>query len=253
MKRNFNLALFLIILSLLGCAQLHKGSYGQVLDKSGVDKKSSHHTSNKTGLGLIISGEINIQKSSPYFAYIDFVFENTTQDWMSIEKVSIKFENDVINKNISFVSGLPLEVYMEAVKENLIIQNENQQAWNQVFAGVAMGLSSYEGRGQQTIALGNMLSLSAMQFNQEREKIQEDKIFPPGHLFYHEFLIPPGMFRKKWVVLNSKNHKDIGFVEHLDITYHLKGGKSETIRFELDKFRPWQSDEYAPKNDFYTE
>ncbi|MBF0315629.1 MAG: hypothetical protein HQK52_19570 [Oligoflexia bacterium] len=242
------MVLFLLSLSFLcGCVSLHKKNMATQVDATGnkVTNEKASHWNKETTNGLVISGEVNAYKSSKYFGYIDFVFENKSQEWLVIKKVALNFGNKNVNDKVKFVSGLPLEVYMEAVQEKLKMDAENEKTAAAVLAGVAAGMT-YADKSRSTLPisaalLGGAISLSVDSFNKNREQIDGTKIFPKNHLFNEEFIIPPGMFRKKWVVLNTRDHEEIGEIKEIKLTYWLTNGNEETVNLSINDYSSWQS------------
>jgi hypothetical protein len=60
------------------------------------------------------------------------------------------------------------------------------------------------------------------------------------------FAIPPGLFVKKWIVLNSKNHKKTKFIDKVYLRCITEEGKSEKFKLVFRNFIQsnslWQAD-----------
>lgn len=103
---------------------------------------------------------------------------------------------------------------------------------------------------------GALNSMTVDEFNEKYDKLELEKIFPSEHLMAKNFVIPPGLFAKKWVLFNSTNHHDTGYIESLIIKYDLKLGVTEKVKLSLRKdiTSEWQEDIYeAHKNGLFDE
>ena len=245
MKTKFLVGtLFLTIL--FGCASIHTGKYATQVEKQGdkVEQKGKI-----TKLGLIISGRERKELSSRYFGLLDFTFENCTQNWIRIKRIDISFGNDVIDENISITSGDDIIYWQRAIKYRNIIDDQNTKALFGAIAVLGMGFA-IAGDSQElrtlgaATGLGAITSLSVHQYNKNMADIESAEIFPASHILAEGFNIPPGLFTKKWILLNSKNHKKIGFIKYIFIKYTLDNGKSEKIKlnFREGVMSRWQRD-----------
>lgn len=222
--------IFLAIL--LGCANVHTGKYATQVGEQGekVEQKGK-----LTKLGLIISGRERTELSSKYFGLLDFTFENCTQDWIRIKRIEISFGNDVVDENISITSGDDIIYWQRAIKHRNIIDDQNTRALFGAIAVLGMGFAIAGGSDElrmlgATSGLGAITSLSVYEYNKNMAAITSSEIFPASHILAEGFNIPPGLFTKKWILLNSRNHKKLGIIKYIFIKYTLDNGKSEKIK-----------------------
>ncbi len=245
------LTMFTVLMLMTSCARyrLHKGSYASQVGKS-KDRNSRYKDQGKTDLGLRISTQIDDELSSRNFGMINFIFENVTEDWIRIEKVYFKFDHSEINENVRFVSGNQLNYFLSAVnemnREKAMVAAQNRAAWAAVATGVAAASSSsknnYSGVNIITgAAFGAALSMNISQFENSNKKDNE-KLFPAGHLYHKDFVVPPGLYSKKWILLNTKKHKKIGRLRKALLTYVTSKGKKETVEVDLKGYSDWQND-----------
>lgn len=237
---------------------MHSGNYAVQVDQessnSNVKKSSKKET--QTESGLVISGQLKRILSSRYFALIDFTFENKTQEWIRITDIEVDFGSEEANENISFTYGKDLSVWFKSTQKRNKIRNYNQQMALGAITGFGAGLaagssnSSVQNLGLMTATAGATV-LSVKEFNRLKTKIEDSEIFPKNHLFAKDFIIPPGLFDKKWLVLNSKNHEQIGFLTNLYLEYKIKGEKKGKVKLQFrspdSNLDPeWQNDIYKP-------
>lgn len=255
MKLVLSLSILLLVTS---CAQyrLHKGSYAKQVNSKN-EKTKKWNKRGETDIGLRISSQIDSKLSSKYFGMINFIFENKTDKWIRIEKAYLKFSHPEINKNVRFVSGNQLNYFLDAVndmnKEKAKIKAQNQAAWAAVAAGAAAASSSSSQYNTYTgvnflngMLLGAVVSMNISQFEQSTAK-DNKKLFPKGHLFHKDFVIPPGLFSKKWILLNTTNHETIGRLSEAVLTYVTSDGKKETVAVGLKGYSQWQKDVSSKK------
>lgn len=243
--------LLLCLFSFTFCASVHEANYAaEVVDNGTMVKTGT------TGLGLLISGEENQKMASRNFGVIEFTFENTTDKWVRINKISVDFGDEAKNSSIFITSGRDIDIW----KESIMIRNRIDEYNMNLFLGTlaVLGTAAAVGSNNQSVqnagaaaALGAFSSLAVRDFLQYRDKIQGTAIFPSGHLFSDGFNVPPGLFVKKWILLNSRNHKDIGFINKIFLTYETDDKKSETVRLVFrERYRDiphtssWQNDIY---------
>lgn len=253
MKTVFVLSI-LFITSSCGLHKKRSGYYGKQVTSSGPDKISnsaSNKSKYETDAGLLITGKMNRNLSSEFFGMIDFNFKNNTDQWIVIDKIIVNFGDTKINKNVTFVSGAQLKHYFASIEEILKRKRErarkNKQMTAAVMSGLAVGLS---GSGNNynnlatSMAIGAATSLSISQFNNSSKKLDTKNIFPDGHLLHSEFIIPPGLNTKKWLLVNSKNHKETGYIDTIYLIYKTKKGKKEKIQLSFRSgggIKTWQS------------
>lgn len=248
-ERNImkKIGIFICLILISGCASVHSGYYAKQIDQTGKEVKGK-----QTKLGLIVSGIENVNLSSTYFGVIDFTFENKSQEWIRIKSIKIDFGDDKINQNVKFTSGNDLAIWFESTKKRNIINDFNTEMVLGAIAGAGLGMAAASNNQKvQNIgtatAIGAAASLSAYEFNKSLDKIEKAEIFSENHLFAKEFVIPPGLFVKKWLLLNSKNHEETGYITDLFLEYLTENGDTERLKLS---FRPpcnrqvaeWQHD-----------
>ena len=218
----------LIVISLLifSCASRHKASYAEQVGS----KRNNKH---KTGLGLVISGEVDTEFSDKYFGLIYVVFENTSDKWIVIKKIQAGFQNPKIDRNAKFIYGRELELYIKS-KERVIAIQESESRLAAFVAGAATVATLSQSHNRENIenkAFTASALTSIIVASKTSKKIKRS-IFPTGHLLRGDaIIIPPGLFEERWLIVNTQNHQQTGFIDHLYISYRTKKrGIKETVK-----------------------
>ncbi|PKL39072.1 MAG: hypothetical protein CVV44_09405 [Spirochaetae bacterium HGW-Spirochaetae-1] len=225
--------IFIVLIGLISCASIHSGYYAEQIDDNGrvINKK-------KTDIGLVVSAKEDTDLSSKYFGLVNLTFENKSQGWIRIKKVTIDFFSEVANENVKFTSGNDLALWQEAIIKRNEIREHNRDMFlaSVAIIGTTVAMSSdnkaLKAAGAFT-GLGALTSLTVNEYNKVLHNIENAKIFPRNHLFAEEFVVPPGLFSKKWVLLNTTNHRKTGFLNFFLITYETDDGKKETIKLQF--------------------
>jgi hypothetical protein len=239
----------LLLTSLFGCASIHSGNYAKQIDEKGAEVRIS---GNQTKIGLLISASENIRLSSLNFGLLEFTFENMTDEWLRIKTCKIGFGSEVIDSHVVITSGEDLTIWNKAVEQVAAIDDFNTAVVLGAIgaAGTVVSQTSRDNTVQATsgtIGLAALTSLSVIELNKMRDKIQTGDIFPASHLYAKGFNIPPGLFVKRWILVNSKNHSKIGHIKNITLEYDTYNDKNEkiTIQFRGDKtsrLSKWQKD-----------
>lgn len=214
------------------CASIEYANAGQQVNDN--NKLSDREVSD---LGLKISAEENVQLGSDYFGVINFSFINTSQEWIYIKNIKLDF-GDGINENIRIISGKDIYAWKESTLHRNQIDEYNMKLFlgTVALAGAFMSESGnkYAGKTGELMLLGAYSSLSVKELNDSQKKINYPAIFPQNHLLSGEIIVPPGLFVKKWIVVNSRNHDKIGIIKKFDIEYETKSNDKERIRIRLE-------------------
>jgi len=182
--------------------------------------------------------------SSEYFGFIDFTFENKTENWVEIKDIQLNFQDKKIGKFVKIISGKELNIYLESIKIRNNIKEYNKRVILGTVAVIGNSIAkSSNGRNGQlignTLLAGSLTSLTLDEMNKQIDKLENAEIFPHNHLMSKDFLIPPGLFVKKFLIINSENSKT-GYIKDILLTYStvINGvSKTKTIKLRIRKYR----------------
>ncbi|MEM7183197.1 MAG: hypothetical protein AAF518_19960 [Spirochaetota bacterium] len=231
---------FLIVFS--NCATIHSQHFAIPVNGKGdaIQSKSSD-------FGLVVSSHEITELSSTYFGVIEFTLENKSQAWIKLEKVSIDFLDTRINKNVKILSGKELLAWNHAIQRKIKIDayNEFTLLASLKLLADTIELASEDERVKswsRFSSLGLESSMNVESFKQSQEK---NLFLPKDHLLNSQLVIPPGLFEKKYLVLNTKNHSEIQYLDHLFLKYQTttkQGILKVTFRNPSDDDSGWQYD-----------
>ena len=243
---------FVFLFAVTSCARMHKSYYAeQVNTKDGKSRSQG----GVTDTGLVISGEYDDEFSDTYFGLIHFVFENKSDKWITITDIEASFEPK-INKYASFLSPKNkknlLQIYMKSKKKVMEVKEKNKRAWASALTGVAaMGVAAAHANNgnnqaaQKSLAQG-AVAIAAINTIKPKQKIIMEE-YPEGHLLKKgEIIIPPGLFEERWLIVNTRNHQEIGRINYIYLAYKTKRSAKETVKLQLrSKWggrNQWQND-----------
>lgn len=245
MKKIFFLFAISISLLFYSCASIHLHNFGNQVDEMGniINKKS-------TSSGLIVSGEELTEFSSPNFGFLVFTIENKSSKWINLKNLKVDFGNELRNQNIKFTSGKDLITWNEAITTQRRISDYNKRVFLSSLVGfgelLIIGSEDEDvQRAGALIGFGALTSLSVDEFNKQKTYLKLSNIFPEGNLFNEEIYVPPGLFVKKWLLVNTNNHQDIGFIDTIFLEYETENGTAERIQLKfrsLETNTKWQRD-----------
>lgn len=225
------------------CASIHSGNFA-----TPVGSEQLKSVRNISSLGLVISGQEVLELASKYITAIDLTFENTTPQWMRIDKIEVSFGGSELDKKIFFLIGNDLFAWSEAAKQQQAIRDHNTDLFLGSVLALGAGMAIGE-NGGDTRAVGASLAatsgsvLAASSIGRELQGLELAKVVPSNHLFSTPFIIPPGLHTKKFLVLYTEKPLDIGYVANVLLRYTTATNKSEQVKlsFRWDRaLSSWQ-------------
>lgn len=194
---------------------------------------------------LVISAGMNSSYSTKYFGFIEFVIENKSDSWILIKDLKISFLQPAQNKSVNITTANRLNSWLESNQA----RQEYIEKRNWWIFGVSIspdGLSALSNSKNSS-----ELEQATYSVDQQLERtfgVEEfRKGLPSSHLLKGDLAIPPGLFKKRWLLLYSKDNVEIGFIDTLEISFaDINGNK----RMLFQKFRDksdtqkeaWQAD-----------
>ncbi len=230
LARISGLLLFLLLGS-AGCAEIASGPHGTSVDALG----RPYLEAAKAAPLKVSAGEI-ISMSSQYFGEIEFTFENPSGKWIRVEQVALDFGSEQNNQAVYFPWGTQLKSWADATSQRNAIKNANDATALAVLGLGGALVSASAPRGARGLrALGGMASLVAvttmLAANVEAEAGAADgePHFGEGHLFGGPFDVPPGLFVKRWLVINTPDQPALKCLTSVTMTYALADKASHRV------------------------
>jgi hypothetical protein len=158
---------------------------------------------------LRVSGAPIDSLRSPYFAALELTFENPSSEWHEVRRVSIGPERQLFGPALESLVGARLRAWQLAAREAR--QGGNGPAH-----------PALETLAPDVPASGDA-SLAAASIGA-----------PPQHVLAGSFMIAPGLFTRKWVVLYC-SAKDGLLGQDLMLAYELENGQVERVLVQYPK------------------
>src|SRR6185503_17438380 len=219
----------LFSLWLTGCATIEDAHPARPISPDGRLSKNR-----ATASGLVVSGEELEELSSPYFGVLAFTFENPTSEWVRIENVILDFGSQARNDSIVLPWGEEIVSWEQATSQRNAIRHANTSTLLSVL--MVGGFVAARAGGRTTAPVGGVVGLAAVSGLWAKSLADKTSTvtFPPAHLFATPFSVPPGLFSKKWVLLNGPRTTEIGCVQSVVLEYDTSKGR-ERVHLQ---FRP---------------
>ena len=212
--------LFVVLLCIFtGCASVHKNISANLDDGSTSEK-------------LIISTQLNDTLSSEYFGMLEFTIENKTNEWITVNNISVDIENEKLRKSTKFTSGADFTVWSKAItKRNSIESYNTALAYSAILGVTTVSSSILKNKAQKdasSIAFATGLSsLSIESIASQKQRVENNNTFPDDHLLNGKIRVPPGLFSNHWLLINTTNREEDGLLSHLVVRLEYNDGSSE--------------------------
>jgi hypothetical protein len=234
----------LLVLGATACASVQSRYIATPLDAAGFRTGAS-----TTASGLVVSGEELRPYSSRHFGLVEVTFENWTNEWVHIHRLALDFGGAEENEGVLLPVGADLEAWHQAtVQRNDIRDTNAATALGALLAlGVLVAVVGDAGGRRGVAAAGHAVTLGAATASVVRdhdarvERAESPRLLPESHLLAVPFAIPPGLFAKKWVLLNTRDVATPCITSML-IDYDVEAGNERVLlpfRSPLDALE-WQ-------------
>lgn len=200
------------VASELGCAHAEAGAPGPEAPAAAPAAPAANNEAPKTTL-LVASKPIDALRSA-YFTALELTFENPSSEWHEVRRVSIGPERQMFGPALETLMGARLRAWQLAARQ------------------------AHKGDAPPHIALDTLASDAALgDPSKAAEPKASDTGAPPDHLLAGAFLVAPGMFTRKWVVLYC-SAKDGLLGQDLMLSYELEKGQVERVLLQYPKPAP---------------
>ncbi len=169
---------------------------------------------------LNVYGMFDRDFSSEYFGSFRFVFENKVDKWLTIDSVSLSFEDENAQK------------YLKVMDENDLTE------WGRAIRSQArMNVSTVKELQSAIISAGSSVTGMVEDISKTIgiEDGQRKIDYPQNHLYAEDFVLPPGFTMEKWVLLNSSHHSEIPYITDVSLSMNIDNKiRKAKIRFRDD-------------------
>lgn len=234
----------LLALALTGCATVAGGPHGEYLDATGKPSDQAAQAAK-----LKVSAREMTSMSSRYFAELEFTFENPTAEWVRVEKIGLDFGSEKTNQAISLPWGSQLESWAEATHQRNVIREINDRiALELIGAGVMLSAAATSHRpGAVAVTVGGMMALTAAAATASENASAPDgrPTFNGRHLLALPLDVPPGLFLKRYLIVNTPQAPELPCLTVVTMTYDLsdKSTHRVAVRFRIpyNNSSEWQA------------
>ena len=240
------MALGLVVgISLLaGCASVPNSEPAVPIDAQGNPAPAT-----TMGSGLRVSGEELRELASAYFGVLEVTFENPTPEWVRVDGVTLDFGSAAKNSAIVIPAGKDLETFVASTEQRNAVRHINRQtafALTALGGALVAGLSSKPGTSiaGDTVAVTSLSALAVDSHAETLETTEHVARLPANHLLAGAFTVPPGLFVKRWVVLQSKQAAMTECIGAVTLAYELGNASRERALLTFkspDRKSEWQT------------
>jgi hypothetical protein len=233
---SFNVIAFMVMaFALASCATIHSENFATQINS----KTNKNRT--VTEEGIKVSCEENDRLSSKNFGLIRFTFENTTSDWIEVKNLQFSLGNSYKDGKIKIPTGQDLEAWANATQTKLNIDQYNFEiamfGLRVVSSGVGTIGAILKNKGAKSVAaIGNIttgIASVANTIDTRTSELENSRLYPGYHLLAGDFKIPPGLFVDKFIVINTKDDKELGYIDEVFLTYKTGNGKIEQLKLRF--------------------
>jgi hypothetical protein len=237
------------------------GAYAHTVDTAGKVTSSE-----VTRSGLRISGEEVDQLSSTYFGLIEITFENTSSRWLRVVRVSARFADAQSNRQIQVPIADDLQSWLRATLEHYEISTggrggfpEVADAWSTLqyaLAGGACATPSADmsvappasaalsgeaaaaasappaALGESAPSIPPPPPLIPLTLERANTLTGSDPLvcaLPDTHLLHVPFSLPPGLFSRRFLVLDTSQAPQLACLRELLLEVQLEDGSKERV------------------------
>jgi hypothetical protein len=222
----------------LGCATIQSGDYAVPLDPLPSPVPSpSPSPSPVPGAGArpatkapetlaISAGELD-WLASPFFGVIEFTFENNGETWAEIDQIDLDFGTPDKNRSVLIPFGADIQTWEAAILERNAVRAANRDTALSLLAlGGAVARSAHPrgaaGRAGGVVAVGALATLLASRASEGNGlgSVSEDR-FPADALLNLPIRVPPGLFAKRRLLLNTARYPLGGCIDSVILSYRV--------------------------------
>lgn len=224
-------ALFLLLLlGSTACASVQDRYVASPLDARG--QLATRHD---TPSGLVISGEELSAYASEYFGALQITFENKSAGWVTIERLSLDFGGARQNLSVVYPDAPQIDAWLSATLQRNVMRDTNETlALATLLAiGATVERIGDHGRRRELAAAGSLLGAAAAtaavvdSASESLAQAESAQLLPDSHLLALPIRVPPQLFSKRWVLLNTRAGAPCLRAVRLD--YHLQGRAPESV------------------------
>ncbi len=234
MKKTSIIYVVLSLFLISGCASNKLGTYA--VYEAELDKQTPP---------LQISARFNETMCSRFFGYIDFSIVNNRSSWKTMESVRLHFPYKAVG-SFDVVSGRELSAWADAESKRQGRESHNSAMARLAVGAIGAGLIAEGNSNNKKAGAGLMVGAAATnavdKFTKNINEIESAKTTSSNHILANDVLIPPGMDRQFWLLLNAKDSAPL--MGWIGVSYTDEENQSHSFYVKLDN---WNSCDWQQK------
>lgn len=225
---------FLVLPALLGgCASVNGSHYAHPMSLDGRLAANP-----RTASGLEISGDEDGALASPQFGFVALTFENRSTEWVRVRNVTATFGKPGLDQAVFIPQGEELAEWARAtVQRNRVRSTNTALALGALELAGSVTYRVAENRNVRAVgaavAAGASVAEAATDISQGVAAVDRPPLYPETHLYATPFSVPPGLFTKRWIVLNTPVTPDFPCLTSMLVSYELMDGRKERVWLEF--------------------
>jgi hypothetical protein len=228
----------LSLVLLLSCASIQDEYMASVIDEQGRVLEQG-----RTSAGLVISAQEVPRLASSHFGMVEVTFQNASSEWRRIDRLQLDFGAQVRETGgVSLPEQEQLAAWYLATLQRNDVRETNDAA---ALAGLyllgetvsAIGAVTHENKmvaGGEALAGTAEAIAGVREYQDQIEHAERVRALPSTYLLSLPFSIPPGLFAKKWVVLNTQGRRT-PCVRATVLEYELQDRSRERVLLRFRK------------------
>ncbi len=182
--------LLIIIILLSGCAG--RGGFREVKFEDDIYQD------------IKIFGILDRDFVAKNFGGFRLVFENTLDQWSTINNIRLSFADDSAKKYIKVLDPKALRLWGKAILQQQSITDSD---FGQLQSTLMKAGASVTG-----------IDLTAVEVDYIASS-KETKKYPENHLYAREFILPPNFAVERWIIFESSHHENIPYVTNVQLDF----------------------------------
>jgi len=181
---------------------------------------------------LQVSAAEAVNYSSAYLGLVEVTFENPTAVWKQVVRVAVDFGSRANNQSVTIATSDEIDAWQRAIRLRL----------RHVESAVPSTAIDLRGLGVEVDPLGTGVDPHP----QGAPAAATDggappPAYPDQHLLATPFLVPPGLFTKRWILLSTPENPLGGCVESMLLVYETSDHQTGRVRLPFKAPSAWQA------------
>jgi hypothetical protein len=209
-----------LTLTWAACTTVQTGSYATTIDSQGHVTEQQVQPS-----GIQVSGKQVKELASRYLGMLVITFENPKPSWRRIHNVRVSLSPRSLHQSVVIPAGAELNAWVDAILATSYYGTSNLSI---VFRELGLrDWSQRVTRNRQPLrepsAESGLNTIATLLAHPETPQT-----YPPDHLLEGPIIVPPKLFAKRWLVLNTPADQAT-CIKGIDLEFDVDAADEATI------------------------